>query len=257
MDGIGFGDGKVGGKVQPAGGAIGRNENGVEQHAGAIEHRDIVRARTVQPIIVPAEVEEHPAPAIRVFRSSGRIMGGGRADVVQIIVPVVDESPAAQGPILNRTGPGAGGNIPDKLTERQVRVGKGQRGGEEIVGHDVAGGLEMSHCGILVIRHRRALRQEVTARLDEGPSGGDPRDVSVVRLQEQREASVGSQIKVGGHRVVRNAGKKKKVRMKICIHGIDRHGRPELEFVANIHHGIRDELVHRNIVTKSGDERTR
>ena len=94
-------------------------------------------------------------------------MGRARADVIQIIVTVVNERPTAQGPILNRTGTRLGRYAPDKLTERQIRVSKGQGGRGEIIGHNVAGGLEMSHGGILVIRHRRALRQEVTARLDE------------------------------------------------------------------------------------------
>ena len=45
--------------------------------------------------------------------------------------------------------------------------------------------------------------------------------------------------------------------MKVCTHGIDRNRGPELEFVPNIHHGVRSELIHRDAVTKRSDERTR
>ena len=74
-----------------------------------------------------------------------------RANIVQMHMSVVGESPTTQSPILDGTGTGAGRNIPNELTERQVRVGEVKRGGCQIVRHDVARGLEMAGGVVFVI----------------------------------------------------------------------------------------------------------
>ena len=78
-----------------------------------------------------------------------------------------------------------------------------------------------------------------------------------MRLQEEGEASVGRQGKIIGHRVTGNPGKIQQGGVERVADGIDRNVRLKLKFMPDVHHGVRSELVHRDVVAKRGDVRSR